>query len=177
MQIRGQEKKRRGWLTGETKSGEGVQGDDGELAPVMNGGDGVVDGVQQMTAVSNPWLVMTIASRGNDEVRLEELTASGGVNGEVLRRKFVRPSVRKSARRRESVRDKRGSAVSFAAWIPTKVGGGLHGFRRGIPAAWRPVSRRGREEKGEGSEGLYRRGLNGQLLARNQGGVTPAAGF
>jgi hypothetical protein len=100
MQIRGQEKKRRGWLTGETKSSEGVQGVDGELAPVMNGSDGVVDGVQQTTAVSNPWLVMTIASRGNDEVWLEELTASGGVNGEVLRRKFVRPSVRKSARGR-----------------------------------------------------------------------------
>jgi hypothetical protein len=124
------------------KTSEGVQRVDGELAPVMNGGDGVVDGVQQTTAVSNLWLVTTIASRGDDEVRLEELTALGGVNGEVLRRKFVRPSVRKSARGRESVRDKRGSAVSFTAWIPMKIGGGLHGFRRGIPAAWRPVSRR-----------------------------------
>jgi hypothetical protein len=82
-------------------------------------------------------------------VRLEATTASGGVNGEVLRRKFVRLSVRKSARGRESVGDNRGSAVSFTTWIPMKIDGGLHGLRRGIPTAWRPVSRRGREEKGE----------------------------
>jgi hypothetical protein len=77
-----------------------------------------------------------------------------GVNGEVLRRKFVRPSVRKSARGRESVGDKRGSAVSFTAWIPMKIGGGLHGLRRGIPAAWRLEFERGREEKGEGVLGF-----------------------
>jgi hypothetical protein len=127
---------------------------DGGLAPVMNGGDGVVDDVQQTTAVSNPWSSTTSASRGDGDVRLEATTASGGVNGEVLRRKFVRPSVRKGARGRESVGDKRGSAVSFTTWIPTKIDGGLHGLRRGIPAAWRPVSRRGREEKREGVLGF-----------------------
>jgi hypothetical protein len=96
---------------------------DGELAPVMNIGDGVVDDVLQTTVTSNPWSATSISSSNGDEVRLETTTASGGINGEVLRRKFVRPSVRKSARGREGVRDKRGSAVSFTAWVPTKIGG------------------------------------------------------
>jgi hypothetical protein len=48
-------------------SGEGVQRVDGELAPVMNGGDGVVDGVQQTTAISNLWSSTTCASRGDGE--------------------------------------------------------------------------------------------------------------
>jgi hypothetical protein len=48
-------------------SGEGVQRVDGELAPVMNDGDGVVDGVQRTTAISNPWSSTTCASRGDDE--------------------------------------------------------------------------------------------------------------
>jgi hypothetical protein len=47
------------------KSGEDVQGVDGELAPVMNVGDGVVDDAQRMTATSNPWSSMTGASRGD----------------------------------------------------------------------------------------------------------------
>jgi hypothetical protein len=102
--------------------------DGGELL-VMNVGDGVVDDVQQTTATSNPWSSMTGASRGDSERWLESTAASGGVNGEVLRRKFVRPWVRKSAQGRESVRDKRGSVVSFTAWIPTKIGSGLHDFR------------------------------------------------
>jgi hypothetical protein len=47
VRCRSEGRKRRegGWLTGETKSGEGVQRFDGELSPVMNGRDGVVDGV------------------------------------------------------------------------------------------------------------------------------------
>jgi hypothetical protein len=49
---------------------------DGELAPVTNVGDGVVDNVQQMTVTSNPWSLMTGASRGDGEVRLEATTAS-----------------------------------------------------------------------------------------------------
>jgi hypothetical protein len=102
---------------------------DGGAIPMMNDGDGVVDDVQQTTATSNLWSSTTGTSLGDGEVRLEATAASGGVNGEVLRRKFVQPSVRKSARGRESVRDKRGSAVSFPAWIPTKIGGGLHDFR------------------------------------------------
>jgi hypothetical protein len=127
---------------------------DGGAIPMKNVGDGVVDGVQQTTVTLNLWSSMAGASLDDGDVRLEATAASGGVNGEVLRRKFVWPSVRKSARGRESVRDKRGSAVSFTAWIPTKIGGGLHGLRRGIPAAWRPVSRRGGEEKGEGVLGF-----------------------
>jgi hypothetical protein len=48
-------------------------------------------------------------------------------------------------------------------------------------AAWRPDSRRGGErkerrgEKREEDTGLYRRGIEGHLLAQNQRGVTPAA--
>jgi hypothetical protein len=48
-------------------SGEDVQRFDGELAPVMNGGDGVVDGVQQTTVISNLWSSSTCASRGDGE--------------------------------------------------------------------------------------------------------------
>jgi hypothetical protein len=48
-------------------SGEDVQRVDGELAPVMNGGDGVVDGVQQMTAILILWSLSTSASRGDGE--------------------------------------------------------------------------------------------------------------
>jgi hypothetical protein len=102
---------------------------DGELAPVMIFGDGVVDGVLQMMETLNPWSSMAGVSLDDGDVRLETTAASGGVNIEVLRRKFVRPSVRKSARGRDGVRDKRGSAVSFTTWIPTKIGGGLHGLR------------------------------------------------
>jgi hypothetical protein len=49
---------------------------DGELAPVMIVGDGVVDGVQQMMVTLNPWSLMTGASRSDGEVRLETTTAS-----------------------------------------------------------------------------------------------------
>jgi hypothetical protein len=50
-------------LTGETKSGEVVQVVDGELAPVMDVGDGVVDGIERKTAISNSWSARTCASR------------------------------------------------------------------------------------------------------------------
>jgi hypothetical protein len=49
---------------------------DGELAPVMTVGDGVVDGVLWMTANSNPWSLMTGASRGDGDARLETTAAS-----------------------------------------------------------------------------------------------------
>jgi hypothetical protein len=49
---------------------------DGELASVTNVGDGVVDGVQQMTVTSNPWSLTTGASRDDGEVRLEATAAS-----------------------------------------------------------------------------------------------------
>jgi hypothetical protein len=48
---------------------------DGELAPVPNVGDGVVDGVLQATETSNPWSSTTGASRGDGEVRLEATAA------------------------------------------------------------------------------------------------------
>jgi hypothetical protein len=48
---------------------------DGGLAPVMNGGDGVVDDVQQTTAVSNPWSSTTGTSLDDGDVRLEATTA------------------------------------------------------------------------------------------------------
>jgi hypothetical protein len=51
----------------------------------------MADVIQQTTGVSNPWSLTSISSSNGDEVRLETTTASGGVNGEVLRRKFVRP--------------------------------------------------------------------------------------
>jgi hypothetical protein len=111
---------------------------------------------------------MMIASRGDDEERLESMVSPAlwkDVHDVVLRAKTVRPTVKEIAVGRDSVRDKRGSAVSSTALIQMKIGGGLHGFQRGIPAAWRPKSRRGREGKGEEGEGLYRRGLNGHLLA------------
>jgi hypothetical protein len=63
-------------LTGETKSGEVVQAVDGELAPVTDVGDGVADKVQQMTAIPNPWSLMTGASRGDGDARLESTAAS-----------------------------------------------------------------------------------------------------
>jgi hypothetical protein len=49
---------------------------DGGMIPMMNGSEEVVYDVQKRTAASNPWSVMTIASRGDDEVRLEATTAS-----------------------------------------------------------------------------------------------------
>jgi hypothetical protein len=49
------------------KSGEGVQRVDDELAPVMNGGDGVVDGVQKGTVTLISLSAMTFASRGDGE--------------------------------------------------------------------------------------------------------------
>jgi hypothetical protein len=63
-------------LTGETKSGEVVQVVDGELAPVTDVGDGVADEVQQTTAILNPWSLMTGASRGDGDARLESTAAS-----------------------------------------------------------------------------------------------------
>jgi hypothetical protein len=63
-------------LTGETKSGEVVQVVDGELALVTDVGDGVADEVQQTTAISNPWSLMTGASRGDGDARLESTAAS-----------------------------------------------------------------------------------------------------
>jgi hypothetical protein len=51
----------------------------------------MADVIQQTTGVSNPWSVTSISSSNGDEVRLETTTASGGINGDVLWRKFVRP--------------------------------------------------------------------------------------
>jgi hypothetical protein len=48
-------------------SGEDVQRVDGELALVMNDSDGVVDSVQQTTAILNLWSSSTCASRGDGE--------------------------------------------------------------------------------------------------------------
>jgi hypothetical protein len=59
-----------------------VQVVDGELAPVMNVGDGVVDGVLQMTETSNPWSSTTGTSLGDGEVR-PEATAASVVVGEL----------------------------------------------------------------------------------------------
>jgi hypothetical protein len=75
-------------LTGETKSGEVVQVVDGELALVTDVGDGVADGVERTTAISNSWSAMTCASRG-DGVALLETTAASVVVGvlEILREK------------------------------------------------------------------------------------------
>jgi hypothetical protein len=42
----------------------------------MNVGDGVVDGVLQMTETSNPWSSMTGTSLGDGEVRSGETAAS-----------------------------------------------------------------------------------------------------
>jgi hypothetical protein len=55
---------------------------DGELAPVMIVGDGVVDDVQQMTVTSNPWSSTTGASRGDGEGR-PEATAASVIVGEL----------------------------------------------------------------------------------------------
>jgi hypothetical protein len=49
---------------------------DGGVIPMMNGGDGVVDGVQQTTATSNMWSSTTDASRGDGEWWLEATAAS-----------------------------------------------------------------------------------------------------
>jgi hypothetical protein len=52
--------------------------------------------------------------------------------------------------------------------------GGKLKLRQRIPAHWRlEIERRGKGKREEGV-GFYRRVLDGQLLARNQGGVTPA---
>jgi hypothetical protein len=61
---------------------------DGGVIPVMNDGDGVVDGVQKMTATSNLWPSTAGASRGDSGVRLEATAASVVVGGlEKLREK------------------------------------------------------------------------------------------
>jgi hypothetical protein len=49
---------------------------DGGMISMMNGGDGVVDGVQQTTATSNLWSSTTDASRGDGEWWLEATAAS-----------------------------------------------------------------------------------------------------
>jgi hypothetical protein len=49
---------------------------DGELAPMMNVGDGVVDGVLQTTETLNPWLSTTDTSLGDGEVRPGATAAS-----------------------------------------------------------------------------------------------------
>jgi hypothetical protein len=49
---------------------------DGELAPVMIVGDGVVDDVLQATVISNLWSATSISSSNSDEVWLETTTAS-----------------------------------------------------------------------------------------------------
>jgi hypothetical protein len=49
---------------------------DGELAPVMNVSDGVVDGVLQTTETLNPWLSTTGTSLGDGDARLEATAAS-----------------------------------------------------------------------------------------------------
>jgi hypothetical protein len=75
-------------LTGETRSGEVIQVVDSELAPVTDVGDGVADEVQHTTVISNPWLLMTGASRGDGDARLESTAASVIVGElEILREK------------------------------------------------------------------------------------------
>jgi hypothetical protein len=49
---------------------------DGELAPVMIVGDGVVDDVLQATVISNLWSATSFSSSNGDEVRLETTMAS-----------------------------------------------------------------------------------------------------
>jgi hypothetical protein len=84
----GRKEKDQGRLTGETKSGEDVRGVDGELAPMMNVGDGVVDDAQRTMATSNPWSSTTGASRGDGEGWLETTAASVVIGGlEKLREK------------------------------------------------------------------------------------------
>jgi hypothetical protein len=70
-----------------------------------------------------------------------------------------------SPERGEKEREFEGRGGGFTASESTTSGGGTRELRRGILAAWRPESRRGREGKGEEGEGLYRRGLDGLLLA------------
>jgi hypothetical protein len=75
-------------LTGETRSGEVVQVVDGELASVTDVGDGVADEVQQTMANSNPWSLMTGASRGDGDAWLESTVASVIIGElEILREK------------------------------------------------------------------------------------------
>jgi hypothetical protein len=67
-----EKKGRERWLTGETKSGEGVQKVDGELTPVV--GDGVedMDAIQKGSASSKTWSASLISSYVEIEERLEE---------------------------------------------------------------------------------------------------------
>jgi hypothetical protein len=61
------------------------------------------------------------------------------------------------------VRDKRGSAVSFTAWIPTKIGGvSARSPARNFTSLAAP-NREGKGGEGRGGVGLYRGGLHGQL--------------
>jgi hypothetical protein len=77
--------------------------------------------------------------------------------------------------RGEKEREFEGRGGRFTVSESMTSGGGTWELRRGISAAWRPESRRGREEKGEEGEGLYRRGLDGLLLADSRGERTPAS--
>jgi hypothetical protein len=58
-------------------SGEDVQEVDGELVLASGDGDEIANAMQTAMVVSNPWLMMTCASRGKDERRLE--TTAGSV--------------------------------------------------------------------------------------------------
>jgi hypothetical protein len=137
---------------------------DSGVIPMMNDGDGVVDGVQQTTATSNLWSSTTGASRGDGEVRLEATTASV-VIGEL-----------------EKLREKAGQAINRCSRErgegegARREKGRLH--RVGIDDVWRrnlqpPASdlsspaasfQRGKGGAREGSAGLYRRGLHDHLI-------------
>jgi hypothetical protein len=129
----------------------------------MNGGDGVVDGVQRMTVVSNLRSLTTGASRGDGGRWLESTAASVVVGGlEKLREKAGQAINRRSRERGEG-----GGARGEK--------GRLHHVR--IDDDWRrklraPVSdlsspaasfQRGKGGARGGVQGLYSRGLHDQL--------------
>jgi hypothetical protein len=97
---RAADEKEQGRLTGETKSGEDVQGVNGELAPVMNVGDGVVDDAQRTTVTSNLWSLMAGASRGDDEGWLEATAASVVIGGLEKLREKARQAINRCYRER-----------------------------------------------------------------------------
>jgi hypothetical protein len=96
---------------------------DGELAPVMNVGDGVGDGAQRTTVTSSLWSSMTGASRGDGDVWLET-TAASVIVGELEK---LQEKARKTIARRPRERGEGGGARDEK--------GKLH--RIGIDGDWR----------------------------------------
>jgi hypothetical protein len=114
-------------------SGEGVQMVDGELAPVMNGGEKVVYRVQQTTAISNMWSSTTCIF---PRQRRGAARGDGGFGGHRRARKTARKTGARlsidTPERGEKERELEGRGGGFTASESTTSGSGTCELRRAI---------------------------------------------